>query len=257
MSEQWPYRFELIPLDQLFVDKAYQRPLTNFYKRIVNDYEPAMIGTLQVSQRKNRGKVSRYAIIDGQTRWKGLNELGEPVAPCVVYESMTQAREAELFARLQRERRGMATYLRFRAALIAKDTEAGAIAALVRHAGYKMAGDEDDQGIRSISAVEWIYRKDPTLLTTTLAVIDRAWPMPNGGSMVYGDRVRGEILRGIARFIRDEEPDLARLTDKLGKITPTQLRTRANALREGSGSSGNWDMHVRDALVGVYGGRRR
>jgi hypothetical protein len=121
----------------------------------------------------------------------------------------------------------------------------------VRQAGYKMAGDGDAEGIRSISAVEWIYRRDPNLLLATLSVIDAAWPMPNG-STAYGDRVRGEILKGIARYIRDEQPELDRLSSRLSKVTPTQLRNRANALREGSGSSGAFDRHVRDALVGVY-----
>ena len=248
-EEVWPYRFELVPLDLLFVDAAYQRPLSSFAKRVVEHYDPAMVGTMIVSERNGRGK-RRFAVIDGQTRLHGMRENGEVVAPCLVYEGLSKQQEAELFARFQIERRGMATYLRFRAALVSGNEEALGIAETVRNAGFKMAGDGDNTGIKSIAAVEWIYRRDPHLLTVVLLVISEAWPMNNGDDI--GDRARGEILKGIARFIRDQEADPARLAQRLSSVTPAQLRLRANALREGSGSSGAFDRHVKDALLGIY-----
>lgn len=249
MPEPWPYRFELIALEQLFVDDAYQRPLSSFAKRIVDNYDEAMIGTLIVSERSGRAR-KRFAIVDGQTRWHGMRERGEPVAPCLVYVGLSRQQEAQLFARLQIERRGMATFLRFRAALVSGNEEALGIAQTVRNAGFKMAGDGDGSGIKSIAAVEWIYRRDPHLLTVVLMVIGEAWPLSNGEDI--GERGRGEILKGIARFIREQEADPARLAQRLRGVTPAQLRLRANSLREGSGSSGSFDRHVKDALLGIY-----
>ncbi|HTE60865.1 MAG TPA: DUF6551 family protein, partial [Solirubrobacteraceae bacterium] len=227
-----------------------QRPLTNFLKRIVARYDPAMIGTLIVSERPSR-KKARYAVIDGQTRLEGMRHHDEPVAPCVVYTGLTREQEAQLFARFVVERRGMATYLRFRSALVANDEEAQGIAEIVRTQGFKVAGDGDAIGIKSIAALEWVYRRDPDLLHTVLFVIGDAWPMANGDTDP-GERTRGEILKGIARFLREQDADPDKLAKRLKSVTPAQLRHRANALREGSGSSGSFDRHVRDALLGIY-----
>jgi hypothetical protein len=255
----WPYRFALIPLDELFVDEAYQRPPSSFFKRIIENYDPAMIGTLITSDRGKTRKTPFYAVIDGQTRMLAMREKEENVAPCLVYEGLTRKQEADLFARLQTERRGMATWIRFRAALISGKAEAGAIAALARSEGFKVAGDGDDKGIRSIAALEWLYRRD--LLVDVLQIVGEAWGTVDG-SEARADRadtrVRGEILQGIGRFLKDtENVDRPRLVRNLAAITPEQLRHRANALREGSGSSGNYSLFIRDALIGVYATRGR
>jgi hypothetical protein len=74
---------------------------------------------------------------------------------------------------------------------------------------------------------------------------------------VQDPRTRGEILKGIGRFILEGKgDDDERLIERLARVTPSQLRHRANALREGSGIGGSWDRYVNEALIGVYGGRR-
>lgn len=249
----WPYRFALIELDELFVDEAYQRPLSNFSKRIEEDYDPAMVGTLIVSDRSKSRKPPFFAVIDGQTRMVGMRRRGEPLAPCLVYEGLTRKQEAELFARLQTERRGMATWIRFRAALISGKAEPAAIAALAATEGFKVAGDGDERGIRSIAALEWLYRKDPDLLRQVLAIVREAWGADDARTTKPHAGTRGEILQGIGRFLRDtDHVDQERLILNLSTITPEQLRLRANQLREGSGSSGSYAKFIRDALVGVY-----
>jgi hypothetical protein len=251
---EWPYRFALIPLTDLFVDAAYQRPLSSFAKRIEENYDPAMVGTLIVSDRGSKG----FAVIDGQTRMEGMEKRGETVAPCLVYENLTRKQEAELFARLQTERRGMATWIRFRAALVSGNAEAAAIAALVQAEGFKVAGDGDDKGIKSIAALEWLYRRDPALLRQVLGVVRDAWGIPDSTTTRGDVRTRGEILQGIGRFLREtENVDEDRLVRNLSTITAENLRHRANALREGSGSAGNYSMFIRDALMGVYAARPR
>lgn len=256
----WPYRFELIPLDDLFVDVAYQRPLSDFSKRIERDYNPAMVGTLIVSERNDRRRRASFAVVDGQTRLHGMRANDEPLAPCLVYEDLSPQQEAKLFADLQTQRRGMATPLRFRAALISGDAEAEMIAAIARAARMKVAGDGDMTGIRSIAALEWLYRRDPELLRRVLDVIHRAWAehAPPEGSTALDPSTRGEILKGLGRFLL-EKPDVdeERLVTRLAGVTPGQLRHRANALREGSGSSGSWDRYIREALIGVYARGRR
>jgi uncharacterized protein DUF6551 len=264
-ASDWPYRFETIALDRLFVDEAYQRPLSSFLEKIKRRYNPALIGTLATSDRAtaSTGRVrkdtrERYAVIDGQTRMEGMRSREETVAPCLVYENLSRRDEARLFALFQTERRGMATYLRFRAALVSGDPEAAAIAALVRSAGFRAAGDGGEYGIKSIAALEWLYRRDPELLKRVLSIIGTAWEDQRPTPSHSDERTRGEILKGLGRFLTDtKNVDDSRLISALAGINPSQLRHRANALREGSGSAGNFDVFVRDAVVGVYSTRRK
>jgi hypothetical protein len=129
----------------------------------------------------------------------------------------------------------MATSLRFRAALLSGDGEAQTIAAIARAVGMKMAGDEDMSGIKSIAAVEWLYRKDPTLLRRVLEIVRDAWPddAPPVGSTVQDPRTRGEILKGIGRFILEQDPDDERMVERLSKVTPSQLQTPRQRVARG------------------------
>jgi hypothetical protein len=251
----WPYRFELVPLDRLFIDADYQRPLTTFVEKVAADYNPALVGTLVVSERKGHaGRLQEGAIIDGQTRWEGMRRVGESVAPCLIYIGLTPADEAKLFSALQTQRRGMATYLRFRAALVAKDPEAIAIAAIVQQQGFDLDVVETPQTIRSISALEATYRRDPQLLHTVMGVISAAWPDP-----ATEFRTGGDLIRGLGIFLtREQGIDKERLVKRLGSVDPRMVRHRANALMEGGGGGGSRPGYMADAILGFYmrGGRR-
>jgi len=274
----WPYRFELVPLDRLFIDREYQRPLTSFVLTVVKEFDPALVGTLIVS---DRGK-DRFAVIDGQTRleamirvafedagieigdWSArktvqrrLTELCQSdrenttglVAPCLVYSNLSHEQEADLFADLQTKRRGMATYLRFRAALVARKDEAVAIAAIVNDAGFELGVEETPNTVKAIAALENVYRRDPALLTTVMQVIAAAWPEPDTEG-----RASSDMIRGLAIFMRRENRvNLERLRDRLSATEPRTIRHRANALQEGSGSgTGGRAGYMADAILGVY-----
>jgi hypothetical protein len=255
-----PYRFELVPLSKLFVDADYQRPLTSFVETVAREYDPALVGTLIVSERDD----GRFAVIDGQTRMEGMGRNEEDVAPCLVYENLTREQEARLFSDLQTKRRGMATYLRFRAALVAKQPEALAIAAIANEEGFDLGVEEHTHTLKSIAALEWCYRADkpkdgePTgdLLRRVLKIIATAWP-----DAATEFRTSSDVIRGLGVFLRREKNvDDNRLEDRLAGITPRTLRHRANALQEGSGSgTGGRAAYMADAILGVYmrGGRRR
>lgn len=240
----WPYRFEVLAIDRLFVDDSYQRPLTTFAKRIRQQFDPALLGTLIVSARAD----DRFAIVDGQTRAaavRGLAEAGEApaVLPCLVYAGLSQADEAMLFARLQRERRGIASYHRFRAAVVAGEPEAIAIQALAAEAGYRVG-----TGLGFISAVaglEKVYRRSPAMLRRVLSILRGAWGeqhMPNG-----------ETLRGLGYMLdHNDNVDDERLVERLATVTPENLKRRASALREGMGHGGGSDKYMAGAIQGVY-----
>lgn len=246
---KWPYRFELVAVERLSIDHDYQRPLTTFVDRIAARYDPALVGCLIVSERED----GTIVIVDGQTRWEAMCRNLEQHAPCLVYMGLSKAQEAQLFSDLQTQRRGMATYLRFRAALVAGQEEAVAIAQIVTDGGFELSTTETATTVKAIAALESIYRRDPQLLVLVLELVRAAWP---DEAIPY--RTSAEILRGIALFwTRERKIDRDKLVERLASVTPMTLRHRANALREGSGSGSSAPGYMADAILGVYMARGR
>lgn len=259
-----PYKFAIVPLKHLVVD-AYQRPLTSFVEKIEREFDPALVGTLCLSQRS----ASKYAVIDGQTRAEGMKRVGLTEAPAIVYEGLTRQQEAALFAKFQTERRGMTSASRFKAQVIAGDATATAINAIVEEAGYKVEHNSSEPGaLRAVAALEFVYwgtfgRKgkkqdpDPELLKDTLDVMRGAWPK-------LPDTAKSSVMiRGLGFFMarepangfkqpRKTEVQFERLVARLSKVTPSDLAKRAEALREGRGMEGNSPAYLAEAIEAQY-----
>src|SRR5262245_46628725 len=100
--DAWPYTFELLDVDWMFVDDRYQRPLTRIADVIADDFDRALLEPLLVSRRK----AKRYAIADGQNRWAGCKRIGERWLWCRVM-TLEPQEEARLFSRLQANRKNI------------------------------------------------------------------------------------------------------------------------------------------------------
>lgn len=249
-DEQWDF----IKVTDMFVDPSYQRPITSFVRKIEAKFNPLLFQLLAISDRGPRHKPHRYAIIDGQTRWVAATRLGIKAVPCVIYTGLTPEKEAEMFADLQKERRGMATWHRFRAALAAKNTEALAIKSLVETTGWSV-GDQVGQ-IKAIAALESCYRKDEFLLARTLADLREAWP----------ETVPEDVhIRGLHRFFRGypfekdkkkaksmKPVDDGKLITRLKTAGPQGLKRKYNAVKEGGTVKGGNDLQMAHAILGIY-----
>jgi hypothetical protein len=261
MSEtsDWPYRFEVVPLDTLSVDDTYQRPLTTFWAHVRDNFNPALVGTLVVSERRNGQKW----IIDGQTRWAAMKEQGWETgidesgrvlggAPCLVYEGLNRAQEAQLFALLQTQRRGMRTYHAFRAQLVAKDKEAVGIAKAVADAGFELGVDEKPNTLQSIAALRRAYRIAPDHLVDVLGIIRDVWGTEERVA------VSAQIIAGLSTFVRKQERlDYDRLRDRLKDVTPQLLINRAAQIREGAGPGTGAAGSVAQAILSEYMRKKR
>lgn len=249
----WPFRFEIVPLKYLVVD-AYQRPLTSFVEKIEKKFNPALVGCLCVSKRS----ATKYAVIDGQTRSEGMKRRGMESAPCVVFAGLAREQEAALFALFQTERRGMTSAARFNAQVIAKDEDAVAIAEIVEGLGFLIDQGSAPESIKAVGAVEFLYRgasggkgvgkkKDPELVAKTLETIKLAWPK-------LQDTAKSAVMiRGLGYFLSENpNTDLERLVTRLGKVQPSELARRAEAVREGKGMTGSSPTYMADAIEAVY-----
>jgi hypothetical protein len=247
MGADWPYDFEVIELEKLFVDKRYQRPLTSFWQTVRDEFNPAQVGTLVVAPRKH----DRYAVIDGQTRVEAMRELGIPAAPCLVYTELSHAQEAKLFADLQTKRRGMRSYDRFRAQLVAKDKRALAISQIVTAEGFALGVDEEPDTMRAIGALERLYKRAPEHLEQVLRIVRIAWGTDDVEAR------SAEIVRGLSWFLlNQDEVSEERLISRLSEVTPGLLRHRASALREGKLPGSGSGLYMGQAILNLYVSRR-
>jgi hypothetical protein len=243
MSPQpYPFRFEILTPSQLMIDESYQRPLSRFVETIVENFDPALLQTLAVAERR-----TTYAVIDGQTRLVALRRLGALQVPCLIYSGLTRAQEALLFARFQTERRGIRPYHRFRAQLRGADAEAQAIDRILQETGWMLSEFTSPRTsgiIGCVGALEIVYRMDPELLERTLMIMRSAHPDHPGSA---------EMVRGLAYFLdHEEEVDEDILVAKLASVTPMELARRASALREGRGHGGGSPRYMAEAISAVY-----
>jgi hypothetical protein len=245
LAEQgFPYTFQAIELDSMFIDAEYQRPLSSFVTKIQHHFNPLLVGTLILSLRGQGDKhEGMYALVDGQTRWSAMQNIGKTHAPCIVMTGMTQADEAKLFSDLQYERQNIVSYYHFRADLVAGNKEALAVQAIVTQAGYKTGTGGDS--ISAVVALRRVYQQGPDVLERTLTVMQAAW----------GDKVQpdGPALRGMGMFFRwNPDADDERLARRLQLVSLTQLRSRAGAVREASGGSTAATKYTAKALEYIY-----
>jgi DNA-binding phage protein len=247
-ANQWPYRYEVVPRGRLSVDHRYQRKLTDFVNRVKRDWNPALVGTLIVSERSD-GTLS---IIDGQTRWEGSEEHVDSL-PCLIYEELTLAEEAALFADLQTKRRNMRTYERFRAQLQAGQPQAVTISRVATANGFDLAVEETSHTLRAVAALERVLNDaDEDHLNDVLRVISSAWGPTR-------DAARTDMVRGVSRFILNQERlDLERLIERLSRTTPDVLRHRAAAISQGRGAGGSTaaGKYMAEAILTEYMKRR-
>lgn len=241
----WPYRFAVLPVEHLMVDHDYQRPLTSFVNQVAAKWDPALVGSLVVSERK----PTENAVVDGQTRMEAAKRVEVPNLPCLVYLGLTPADEASLFSRLQKERRGIASYHRFRAALVAGERDALDIEALVNDCGYVvgLAGTSEIT-ISAVAALESVYKRGGDILERTLLILKAAWR----------ERIAppGDIIRGLAYFLdHNKGTDDEKMVRRLSVSSPEELKRRASALREGAGHGGTSDKYIAGAIEGIYNRR--
>lgn len=248
LEEQgFPYTFRAIELDQMFVDAEYQRPLTSFVTRIRDNFNPLLVGTLILSLRGDDDPVEeyrgRYALVDGQTRWSAMQNIGKTHAPAIVIQGMTQAAEAKLFSDLQYERQNIASYYHFRADLVAGNPEALGVQKIVEQTGYKTGSGGDS--ISAVVALRVVYRQGPDVLERTLTALHTAW-----GEKYMPD---GSALRGMAMFFRwHPDADDERLARRLQLVPAAQLRNRAAAVREAHGGKTVATKWTAKAIEFVY-----
>jgi hypothetical protein len=246
--------YRIVPVEEFFVDDKYQRPLSTLWKEIAEDFLPPLVGTLVVSERARKNQP-KLALIDGQTRWTGAKEAGVLMLPALVYTGLTAKDEALIFYLLQERRRNLTSWQKFKARLEAEDPVAIDLQRIVEEAGFVLNSTDSYRSVQAVGALIAVYRQDdgPWLLETTMQTLYDAW----------GDQETGvtssDMVRGVARFIQDREPDLDRLVLALKSVNPQVLKSQANIMASSANGGSSRGKAIADAIYSEYikAGRRR
>lgn len=239
--------FDALPVDKLVIDGRYQRQLNEHrVGKMVEGWNPSLLGTLEVSARAN----GTFAVFDGQHRLSALKALGQPKAPCIVHRGMGAQEEAELFVKLQRDRRPPTPVERFRAQVFAGDPDAIKIADAITLAGFRVGTNIGD--LRAISSVERVAsRHGHDVLLRTLVTIRDAW---------FGDEyaLDGTIIGGLASVLDDYSDRWEeRHTNRLRTQAPIDIKRNAKSIGLGGNGIAQHAVAAQIRKAAGLTGRRR
>lgn len=85
--------FVMVPVEELYIDDSYQRPVQNHAQKIAQEWDDMKCDPLKINYREN-GKLYVW---DGQHRLIALRLMGVDYVLCVLTVGLTQEQEAELF----------------------------------------------------------------------------------------------------------------------------------------------------------------
>ncbi len=171
--------FEMVPVDKLYIDRNYQRTISNksaaIIRKIVKGFSWTRFGALSVAKRDNS-----YLIIDGQHRAIAAMTLGVTLVPCMV-SSEDQKGQALEFVGINNDRTRVGSVDKFRARCASGDKQALELAQMLTDLGITtdvIPGTPlKPKQTRAIAALERLMKHPgPGMLFTTLEVMLDAQP---------------------------------------------------------------------------------
>jgi hypothetical protein len=221
-----------VTVDEVFADPTYQRILDTARARaIASAWDRRLAGILELSDR-GETKFPRYAVLDGQHRWAAAGYLQAP-PPLVanVHSGLTVADEADLFDKLNRQRKQISTWDHWRARRAAGDELVVAIEAIAFKHGLRVHEQSGKDGVVTCcSTLEKIAtsRGGIDLIDATFRIVGAAW----------GDQREAydsPIILGAALMIysfADKMESADRLIETLAELPPRRIRYTATAMRD-------------------------
>ena len=164
-----PGEFQWINKNLLYIDKQYQRGLSNAKTaNIRSAWSWAAFGVLCVARRPD----GTYWVFDGQHRKSAADDLASIVMlPCMVFEMDGDvSAEAGNFLTINTARGAVRTIDKWQALIIAKDRDAVAVNALLEERGYRVCRNTSPSKneIKCVGALMKMHRADAMSLRTAL-----------------------------------------------------------------------------------------
>lgn len=248
--------YEWLATNQLTIDPRVQRLRDpRKVQKIADNFDPAAVGTITVSQRDNGQRV----ILNGQHRCAGADQSGYTgKIHCEVHHGLSVEDEAHYFLALNDQ-----TMPSLLAKFLVRITEGDAVAldieAILASHGWKIAPGSSDACFAAVGAIERVYRTASKTLPDgehadlTDAVV---WAVTSA----WGHDVRavnGYILEGLAKLFGrfGDAVNRPKLVKEMQSLTPATLIGTARTLQAGQG--GTIPAAVAKVLVGKHNNRLR
>ena len=169
--------------DQLGVDPLYQRDLDarsrQLINRIAGNWDWNLFQPLVVARRDD----GRLFVVDGQHRLAAARLRRDVMQlPCVIFASAAPAEEADVFVKLNQERRPLSAYALYNAALATGDEAAIALDTILRQTGWSFVGGADTRRCSRVNSTSSAASAAGTaaMATGRCAPSWTFWPAPSG-----------------------------------------------------------------------------
>jgi len=224
----WPPFIE-IEVSQLVAER-YQRPLDEKrLNKMVKEFDLKLLGALVTADAEGR-----YAIIDGQHRWRVLERIGSETVWVQWHENLAYPERAQMFVDLQRRRKNLTPYERFHGECEAGVEQAIEVRRILHEHGFVLGYMPDGpvNQIRAVVALERQYQRGPEVLHKTLQFISE---FPK----VAKSRTSNDIIRGAGRFFGNHKnisPEDLYERVQLADMTASRMLEEAAKLNKIGGS---------------------
>jgi len=241
----------LLNTKQLIVSPVYQRVMDNTrVKKIIANFNPNLVNAIKVSHRDNQ-----YFVFDGQHTAAALkikNGGKDLMVNCNVFENLSEAEEAILFAEQTGISRKVDINAKLKALYVSKDTEIVEMYELTKKTGlyFDFSKSKATNGITALAKLNKIFKSVAgSEYIEILSIIKETW---NG----MPESLSTEILGGMYLFctVYKGKYDHELLVKQLSKVSPIVIK------REGKVYIGGGDLRFTKQIFNIYNknyGRKR
>lgn len=224
-----PSGYQRHPLDEVRIAKY------------VAEFDPYLLEVITVNRRAD----GSLWVLDGQHRNEVLRRLGKNVVLAAIYSGLDRKTEADVYHRLNTERKTPNQWNRFGSRGSSGDLKVAALITLASECGFRIGtADRSLQSIAAVNTLDRIYGwpDGPRLLRQVLHKITEVWP----ADVIARD---GVFIEGLALFAwnfdgsflsRERNTvDWRRFESVFGKIRGTDVTRKAKELKIEAGFAMN------------------
>jgi hypothetical protein len=154
---QWNAEFCWLETAKLSVDNRYQRSKHNTHiSRIAKDFDSRVFGAISVGRRRDGGMF----VIDGQQRLSAAIRKGLQSGPCVIFDVDSDKEEAHIFAKINKGRKTLTQFDKFRADIHARNEIAIGVREVVLSTKYEIANSSSEWSVKCVDALMSEFRRD-------------------------------------------------------------------------------------------------
>lgn len=226
-----------LSIHALISSQGYQKDKLDYriVNRIVKNFDPHRLGTLQVSQRKGK-----YYVYDGQHRLSALLTLfpdADFYVWCEIHHDLTYQKEAKLFSVQNDDKSALTAYHKFNGMLEAKDPAAIEINNILTGLGLRLVNGSAGSchnAVKCVRVISNLHKRHSLYdFSSILELVKSTW---NG----IPESLDGRIIGGVGLFYDTYKDEIEgkRFIKSLGIMPPKEIIFNGNSDLNAKGDLG-------------------